>query len=193
MNEQTNESGFVNSTDAIVGLKRVIAVDQALKDIRDRSFSGRHPELGRMIKCQVCRTRHRGSQCEQKFAVLYITEELNDETGQFEIVRESSLAKDTLKGVAGAAQFKGKRKMSRANQRGLQLVELTQTLFPKYQDHTSVKEADGVKTVEVTFPTSKEAMHAARGEAKAILKRARDKVRKKKRKQQKLSRKINRA
>ena len=62
-----------------------------------------------------------------------------------------------------------------------------------YQDHTSVKEADGVKTVEVTFPTPKEAMHAARGEAKAILKRARDKVRKKKRKQQKLSRKINRA
>src|SRR2546423_938656 len=43
--------------------------ETVLAEIRGRSFSGRHPELGRMIKCQVCRSRHRSStQCEQKFA-----------------------------------------------------------------------------------------------------------------------------
>lgn len=45
------------------------AADEVLAAIKGRSFSGRHPELGRMIKCQVCRNRHRESiKCKQKFA-----------------------------------------------------------------------------------------------------------------------------
>jgi hypothetical protein len=30
------------------------AAFQAIQAIRSRSFSGRHPELGKMLKCQVC-------------------------------------------------------------------------------------------------------------------------------------------
>lgn len=38
------------------------------EDQKLKSFSGRHPELGKMIKCQICRTRHRSSQvCVQVF------------------------------------------------------------------------------------------------------------------------------
>lgn len=46
------------------------ASDQALAEIKNRSFSGRHPELGKMIKCQVCGLRHRKNErvCKQKFA-----------------------------------------------------------------------------------------------------------------------------
>src|SRR6266478_8922059 len=35
------------------------AADEALGDIKDRSFSGRNAELGKMINCQVCQRRHR--------------------------------------------------------------------------------------------------------------------------------------
>jgi hypothetical protein len=46
------------------------AVANFEKELKRRSFSGRNPELGRMIKCGVCRRRHRESErrCEQKFA-----------------------------------------------------------------------------------------------------------------------------
>lgn len=45
------------------------AVESFQQNFRERSFSQRHKELGKMIKCQVCRTRHRASQvCEQRFA-----------------------------------------------------------------------------------------------------------------------------
>jgi hypothetical protein len=46
-----------------------IVADIALKEIRSRSFSGRHPELGKMIKCQICGTRHRSSKiCKFRYA-----------------------------------------------------------------------------------------------------------------------------
>jgi hypothetical protein len=43
-------------------------VDKTLLDLTKRSFSGRNPELGKMFKCQVCKMRHRGQQCEIKYA-----------------------------------------------------------------------------------------------------------------------------
>jgi hypothetical protein len=47
------------------------AAQAAIQAIRERSFSGRHPELGRMINCQFCDTRHRENErkCSQTFAV----------------------------------------------------------------------------------------------------------------------------
>lgn len=45
------------------------AVEQFDADYRDRSFAGRHPELGRMTKCDGCGRRHRSSIIhERKFA-----------------------------------------------------------------------------------------------------------------------------
>ena len=47
----------------------VQAVEKFDAEYRDRSFSGRHPELGRMIKCDGCGRRHRSSIIhERKFA-----------------------------------------------------------------------------------------------------------------------------
>jgi hypothetical protein len=85
--------------------------DKVLADLRSRSFSGRHPELGKMIKCQVCGRRHRAvEKCEQKFVELYIEEDI--ETGEKTTVFATALQpgkKPTLKQHIGAAAFKGKR------------------------------------------------------------------------------------
>src|SRR6266404_7287931 len=45
------------------------AINAVLFAIQDRSFSGRNPELGKMVNCRVCGTRHRLNErkCEQKF------------------------------------------------------------------------------------------------------------------------------
>jgi hypothetical protein len=45
------------------------AIENFKKTFENRSFSGRHPELGKMIKCAVCGRRHRSSVvCEQKYS-----------------------------------------------------------------------------------------------------------------------------
>lgn len=74
----TNElSGFSNSefngefevTKPEVSPKLKEAIAKFREDQKLKSFSSRHPELGKMIKCQICRTRHRSSQiCIQTFA-----------------------------------------------------------------------------------------------------------------------------
>lgn len=40
-----------------------LAAEKALAAIRQRSFSGRHPDLGPMIKCGQCGLRHRKYSC----------------------------------------------------------------------------------------------------------------------------------
>lgn len=186
------------------------AVTRALRDIQDRSFSARHPELGKMIKCQFCGRRHRETQqlythgaegvsraskfvgnvlCEQRFAESHIEEDV--ETGEQTVAYRMTPLK-TMKQNVGSAAFKGKRRTRRGNQRGLQLVELTQELFPKYETMVSVTVENGIRTTRLRFANPHEAMVAARGEAAAILRRGRKVQAKQKRDQQKLSRRINR-
>lgn len=43
-----------------------IAVEKFHKAFRQRSFSERNPELGKMIKCALCGRRHRETQCHMK-------------------------------------------------------------------------------------------------------------------------------
>ncbi len=44
------------------------AIAKFFAEFKERSYSGRHPELGKMVNCAICGTRHRASQvCEQKF------------------------------------------------------------------------------------------------------------------------------
>jgi hypothetical protein len=65
------------------------AIAKLREDIADRSFSGRNPQLGKMVKCQICRLRHRSSiVCKENVIVS---------TAQ------------TRKGVYGAAAFAKKR------------------------------------------------------------------------------------
>lgn len=87
-------------------------IDAELKVVHDRSFSGRHPELGKMIKCQVCGQRHRNSiVCKQVFKQLWVDEDL--ETGELSIQYATVPLPDqnqkSYKAVLGAASFKGKR------------------------------------------------------------------------------------
>jgi hypothetical protein len=125
-----------------VSVGAAIAALKALEDLKNRSFSARHPELGRMIKCQVCGLRHRDSiKCEQKFVELWVEEDL--ETGEkktvfavaqqpegAEIRHQISAQQPTLKQMVGAAQFKGKRQKPHPNKRVLQFIELVRTLLP---------------------------------------------------------------
>jgi len=49
------------------------AVESFHQSFKERSFSGRHKELGKMINCGVCGRRHRKSEvCEQRFAKVRI-------------------------------------------------------------------------------------------------------------------------
>jgi len=49
------------------------AVESFQQSFRERSFSGRNPDLGKMINCGVCGWRHRSSVvCEQRFAKVRI-------------------------------------------------------------------------------------------------------------------------
>lgn len=89
-------------------------INKIKEDLVSGSFSHRHPELGRMIKCQVCGFRHRS----------YI------------VCKQNIIASvpQTVKGVNGAAMFAKKRFNPHHSKKLLQLVELTKTLFSKYHD-----------------------------------------------------------
>ncbi len=84
------------------------AAAKALAEIRNRSFSGRHPELGRMINCQFCNLRHRENQnfregaCEQKFAT-------EDGIEYGKLIPPEGLTGLTARQVIGAQRFAKKR------------------------------------------------------------------------------------
>lgn len=98
--------------------QQVIA--DALEAIRNRSFSGRHPELGKMINCPHCDLRHRENErkCEQRFA-----------TGRYDLrdpkplliagqtPETSSLKGVTARSVLGAAFFSRRRIRPHSNRR----------------------------------------------------------------------------
>ena len=128
---------FKSSPDAIA------AADAALAAIADRSFSARHPELGKMINCAVCRSRHRSSQkCEQKFKQLWIDEDI--ETGELSIQYATVPLpgqKGTPKSVIGAAYFAKKRKNPHPSRRKLQFIELVRKLIPDEYTQEDLKDA----------------------------------------------------
>lgn len=161
-----------------VSPEAVAAADVALGDIKHRSFSGRHPELGKMIKCQVCNRRHRQPQCTAEYKQLWMDEDV--ETGERTIVYATvplHNQKPTIKAVFGAKQFKGKRKSQRPSQKGLQLVELTRALYP---------------SLDGAFDTDEDQMKAARAIAEQVLLMRKKAAAKRIRIQQDVSRRINR-
>lgn len=159
------------------------AVAKAIARFREeyvhKSFSQRHPELGRMVNCRACNLRHRTSEpCHKFFALSKRNPDIINATraivdcewcktkhrgheycpSELALVpteeRISLVSGQTRKGVLGAAMFAKKRFFPHHSQRLLQLVELTKKLFPKYE-------------AQITDP--EKAMHAARGEAVKVL------------------------
>lgn len=180
----------------------IAAADAALGGIADRSFSGRHAELGKMINCKVCNRRHRAvdsvyrehfdkngkktvsilpllRNCKQVFKQLWVDEDLD--TGELTIQYATVPLpgqKGTPKAIVGAQFFAKKRKNRHPNQTGLQIVEITRQLM-KYVN-------------KERFTTEQAQMLEAKRMAINTLRNRREVEAKRIRKQQKESRRINR-
>jgi hypothetical protein len=107
-------------------------------EVKSRPFSARNPELGRMIKCQVCGLRHRSVQkCEQKFTnragdFEYFHEEEID--GEVKLVPTLRTAiphdeKPTMKQIVGAAATNKKRFHPHHSKIKLLFIERTRKVF----------------------------------------------------------------
>ena len=159
------------------------ATSKALTDIMSKSYSGRHLELGKMVKCQVCGRRHRDSQkCIQTFATKWFEEDL--ETGVVETILATAVPQDrkpTKRQVAGATAFKAKRIKRRLSPKDLQLVERTKQVFNQLGYNENAP--------SIIF---QQCLKVARGVAELQLAAERRKKAKKYRKQQDRSRRINR-
>lgn len=119
------------------------AADKALGDIRDRSFSGRNPELGKMINCQVCDRRHRAViKCKQVFKQLWVDEDV--ETGELTIQYATVPLPGQNPGpkaIIGAAFFAKKRKNPHPSRRKLQYIRLVRKLTPDEYTQEDLKDA----------------------------------------------------
>ena len=148
------------------------AIEKFRTDFKKKSYAQRHPELGKMMNCLICLTRHRSSVvCVQKFA-----------TGTHDPAPEGEktllVAAQTRKGILGSKQFKGKRVNPHHSHKLLRLVQLTQSLFPEYYP--------------VKHEEPKKAMKAARRKALRLLIQVDNKIRKSARDMKSDSRRINR-
>jgi hypothetical protein len=85
------------------------ASEEALQAIKNRSFSGRNPHLGRMISCAICGLRHRENErkCEQKFAVD------ENKIVYGELKPPEGLTNLTARQLVGAAVFNKRRRKPR--------------------------------------------------------------------------------
>lgn len=194
---ETAEPEFKTSPEVIA------AAEAALGDIKERSFSGRHAELGKMINCKVCNRRHRAvdaiyrehfdengkktvtilpliRNCQQVFKQMWVDEDLD--TGELSIQYATVPLpgqKGTPKAIVGAAFFAKKRKNRRPNQTGLQIVEITRQLMQYVNKER--------------FTTEAAQMIEARRMAINTLRNRREEKAKRIRRQQRESRRINRA
>ena len=182
VHELTVEDGVVEEIVYPQSPEAIAAAEAATKEIQGRSFSGRHPELGKMINCQVCGERHRKEErkCVQKFKELWIDEDL--ETGELTKVvatvpLHNQSPRNPLKTIFGAAQYKGKRKRHRPTVKERRLVEMTRTLYPAFEGIASEEQKQ---------------MEMARKLARVVLKQLYRIKANRRNAQQQLSRKINR-
>lgn len=144
MSEDFNEIEKVEFESPTPSIEAIIAAEKALKELRFRSFSGRNPELGKMINCKVCSLRHRDSQkCEQKFVELWVEEVVatGEKTTVYAVAAQEKGVEvpgqrldelkhaPTLNQFIGAAAFKGKRRKSHLSKRKLQFVELVRSML----------------------------------------------------------------
>lgn len=118
-------------------LQRTVA--EALTVLERRSFSERHPELGKMVNCRVCSTRHRVNErkCKQVFTYRIGDYELYREDEQGELVPAYRTAmrpdekptKNQLHGAPKMANFSMPRYHPHPSKIKLQFIERTRKIF----------------------------------------------------------------
>lgn len=128
-----------------------IVLEKAIADFYEaqkvKSFSQRHPELGKMVNCRVCNTRHRSIHvCSQRFAK-------NKKTGlPMEMVVLEGLTGLTKNQIIGRAAFAKKRINPHHSKKLLQLLQRTIEIYPLNEGlwpSTETKSAEQV-TMEVS-------------------------------------------
>lgn len=119
------------------------AVAEFEEEYRVKSFSQRNPAFGKMINCPVCDRRHRNAvPCVQRFALD------KNEFPRTGANIPGQHPNQTRRGALGVLDnTKGKRILPHHSSRLLQLVQLTQDMFPSEQPF---------------WPTPVEAMHRGR-------------------------------
>ena len=112
------------------------AIDAVMESITHRSYSERHPELGKMIKCQVCGTRHRKNErnCKQVFTYSIGDYEYfrEDEKGEMVPDYRTCMRPDeraTRAQVVGRQSFAKKRLKPHPSKVKLLLIEKTREIF----------------------------------------------------------------
>jgi hypothetical protein len=147
MDEQFN-SAHLEHIDEFKSTLPAGALEAALEEIQGRSFSGRNPELGKMIKCQVCGLRHRERErkCEQKFTHTYggrengganqyrKYREVEDQNGEVSVEPDYRTAlrpgeRPTVRQQLGAAYFHKKRFHPHPSKIKLKFIERVRTVF----------------------------------------------------------------
>lgn len=130
MSEELNQDLVAQPTQA-----GQAAADEALVGIKNRSFSGRHPELGKMIKCAICKHRHRENpSCTQVFS--------SGERIKGIIVtyrRPNPVGDKTHKQVLGAAMFNRRRINRHLNWRQRMIVQVVQQNLPVDENNEYTK------------------------------------------------------
>jgi hypothetical protein len=146
------------------------AVSEFAESFASRSFSQRHPELGRMLNCAVCSLRHRSSQiCHQRHVV--------------QLVPPDGLTGLTRFQVMGRAAFAKKRINPHYSKKRQQLLQRTIELYPLHEGMYASTEKYSAELV---------AMHAARREARESLEKMRAEKRSIRQSAKHRSRRINR-
>jgi hypothetical protein len=112
MDEQDKKEEFLELPP--VPQEAIDLCNKVIAEAMERSYGGRHPEIGKMIKCQACGLRHRSHiECKQKFVYLYSEEEIGPDglpkVTDFFRTAVSPDKKPTRKQVFGAQAVKGKR------------------------------------------------------------------------------------
>lgn len=115
-----------------------IAIATALLTIQRTSFAKRHPELGKMVNCPVCRTRHRVNErkCEQVFTYRMKDYELMKDNEAGESVPDYRTCieegtRPTRNQMMGRAAFAKKRFHPHPSKIKLLLIEKTRAAFDR--------------------------------------------------------------
>jgi hypothetical protein len=114
------------------------AIAKALNKIENRPFSDRHPELGKMVNCKVCGTRHRLNErkCVQVFThrikdyLLFRQDEQGNEAPDYRTCTPEG-ERPTIKQIMGAAMFAKKRFHPHPSKIKLLLIQKTRAAFER--------------------------------------------------------------
>lgn len=191
-------------------------LDAATAEIAGRSFTGRHPELGKMINCAVCGLRHRAiNKCEQKFTYtvkdkdgrLYRQyREVEGENGEVEVVPDYRTAipadeKPTRGQISGRPQrpnqFVGPRYNPHPSKMKLLFIQRVREVFEKFGFELVDSKSDEFKALTPDEQKAKaekfhKDLHRSRIVAARLLRRERSAESRAVRLMQRESRQINR-